>query len=145
MAQTVGRLTALGVSRAAKPGMHPDGGGLYLLVSGAGAKSWTYRYQHQGRERQMGLGSLSAVSLLQARQKAGECRSQRAMGIGDPIQARDAVRAATRPSMTFAQCAQAYRMGLKSDYFMKMEHPKFPRWEVPTTSYFSHFWRIACL
>ena len=107
MARTVGRLTALAVPRIAKPGMHADGGGLYLAVSDAGAKSWIYRFQREGRERQMGLGSLSAVSLAQARQKAAECRSQRADGI-DPIQARAAARAATRAVMTFKEAAKAY-------------------------------------
>jgi hypothetical protein len=37
MARTIGRLTALAV-RGLKPGMHPDGGGLYLQISKAGAR-----------------------------------------------------------------------------------------------------------
>jgi hypothetical protein len=39
MARTVGKLTALKVTRLAEQGMYPDGGGLYLQVTGAGAKS----------------------------------------------------------------------------------------------------------
>jgi hypothetical protein len=31
---------------------------LYLQVTGADAKSWIYRYQHDGKQSQMGLGSL---------------------------------------------------------------------------------------
>jgi hypothetical protein len=80
MAQTVGKLTALRISRPLEPGMYPDGAGLYLQVTSAGAKSWIYRYQLAGKERQMGLGSLSAVSLADARRKAGEARSRRAEG-----------------------------------------------------------------
>jgi hypothetical protein len=34
MAQTVGKLTALKVSRSLDPGMYPDGAGLYLQVTG---------------------------------------------------------------------------------------------------------------
>jgi hypothetical protein len=63
MVQTVGKLTALKISRPLEPGMYPDGGGLYLQVTGRRAKSWIYRYQRGGKERHMGLGSLSAVSL----------------------------------------------------------------------------------
>ena len=70
MARVIGRLTALKVSRAIKHGMYADGGGLYLQVTGTGAKSWIYRYMLHGREREMGLGSLSAVCLADARTKA---------------------------------------------------------------------------
>jgi hypothetical protein len=44
MARQMGRLTALAVSRAKSEGMYADGGGLYLQVTGAGARSWIYRY-----------------------------------------------------------------------------------------------------
>jgi hypothetical protein len=44
MARTVGKLTALKVTRLVDPGMHADGAGLYLQVTGAGAKSWLYRF-----------------------------------------------------------------------------------------------------
>jgi hypothetical protein len=47
--------------------MHADGAGLYLQIAGGGAKSWIYRYQRDGKEDAIGLGSLSAVSLADAR------------------------------------------------------------------------------
>src|SRR6478609_5982819 len=87
MARVIGRLTALRVSRAVKSGMYADGGGLYLQVTGNGAKSWIYRYMLRGREREMGLGSLSAVCLADARTKATECRGLRQEGV-DPIDVR---------------------------------------------------------
>ena len=63
MAQFVGRLTALKVSRTRTPGRYAGGAGLYLQVSGDGdkhvAKSWTYRFKLRGRAREMGLGSPS--------------------------------------------------------------------------------------
>jgi len=41
MTRTVGRLTALRVSRAVgKPGLYADGGGLYLQVTDLGEGSW---------------------------------------------------------------------------------------------------------
>lgn len=115
MARTIGRLTALKVERIKKPGMLCDGGGLNLQVS-AGAdgtirKSWLYRFAADGRERQMGLGSLANVSLAEARERAADARRLREQGI-DPIAQRDAQRAAqclaTAKAMTFDQCAEAY-------------------------------------
>jgi len=89
MARTVGKLTALKVNRDLKPGMYPDGAGLYLQVTGAGAKSWIYRFSLHGKAREMGLGSLSAIALADARAKAAECRRLRQEGI-DPIEERKA-------------------------------------------------------
>lgn len=72
----------------AKPGRHADGQGLYLLVSGTGAKSWLLRVQVQGRRRDIGLGSIAALSLEEARDKARELRKVAKSG-RDPIAARD--------------------------------------------------------
>jgi Arm DNA-binding domain len=74
MARKIGRLTALEASRLSEPGMHPDGGGLYLQNSKTRARSWVLRFKHDGRY--MGLGPCHAVSLADARQKAAEARSQ---------------------------------------------------------------------
>jgi integrase len=111
MARVIGRLTALKVSRATKSGMYADGGGLYLQVTGTGAKSWIYRYMLRGKEREMGLGSLSAVSLADARTKATECRSLRQTGV-DPIEvrksARDQAKLDAAKALTFKEAAVAY-------------------------------------
>src|SRR6266516_2722869 len=114
MARTIHRLSPAAVKNA-NPGMHCDGGGLYLQAvtgaSGAIRKSWLFRFAENGRERQMGLGSLGSVSLAQARDKAAECRRLRQERI-DPIAARDAQRAAAAAenakTMTFDQCAAGY-------------------------------------
>ena len=68
----MGKLTAAFV-RHAKPGRYGDGRGLYLQVIG-GSKTWVLRYEHQKRERWMGLGSVEFVSLAQAREQAFELR-----------------------------------------------------------------------
>ena len=115
MAQTLKRLSAKAVQNAKAmgsiPRFLPDGGGLYLQVSATGTKSWMFRYSINGRERQMGLGSLEAVDLAGARQVAADCRRLRSQGL-DPIQHRDEQRAAARlaaaSSMTFNDCAAAY-------------------------------------
>jgi len=89
MAREMGRLRALAVKRESQPGMHHDGGGLYLQVTAAGAKSWIHRYMLNGRVREMGLGQLHIISLSDARTRAAEYRRQRLDGI-DPIDARKA-------------------------------------------------------
>ena len=77
----ISRLSQLEVANA-KAGMHADGGGLYLQVTRTRAgqlnKSWLFRYSFGGRERQMGLGSLTEVKLTEARQKAAQCRDSSA-------------------------------------------------------------------
>ena len=77
----MGKLTAAQVKHA-KPGRHGDGRGLYLQVIG-GSKTWVLRYEHNKRERWMGLGSVEFVSLAQARespfQRAGFSPSRKPM------------------------------------------------------------------
>jgi integrase len=109
--QRLNRLTALKIVREMTPGLHPDGGGLYLQVSSGGAKSWLFRYEMNGRERQMGLGSLQDVSLQKAREQAGQCRLQRHAG-NDPIEARNAHKARLQleaaRAITFKEAAERY-------------------------------------
>jgi len=111
MARVVNRLSALAVSRARKPGRYPDGGGLYLQVTPQGVRSWTFRFERGGKERQMGLGPLHTITLAEARIKAADCRKQLLDGV-DPIEVRKTAlgRAALAAahSVTFRQCAEAY-------------------------------------
>jgi hypothetical protein len=46
----IGKLKALTVAREKRPGMYGDGGGLWLQVTGAGAKSWIFRYTVSPRD-----------------------------------------------------------------------------------------------
>src|SRR6266481_6534228 len=119
MARQLGRLTALAVSRAKIQGMYADGGGLYLQVTGAGARSWIFRYTLDGRPREMGLGSLNAVTLSEARARAAEARKLKSAGI-DPIGARDGQRAAGRAEaakqVTFKDAAEAYMRAHKAGW-----------------------------
>jgi len=110
MARTTGPLTALKVSRARRPGMYADGGGLYLQVT-EGGRSWIYRYMLNKRAREMGLGPLALYGLSEARALAQDARRLRHQGI-DPIEARRAAREETRldaaKAMTFQECAERY-------------------------------------
>lgn len=87
------------VKNPLKPGLHGDGGNLYLKVDkdrkdGApGAKRWTFIYQFAERRREMGLGALQDVSLERARDLAKVAREQVAAGV-DPKAAREAEEAA---------------------------------------------------
>lgn len=69
----MGKLTELKVKNA-KPGIHGDGGGLYLRVKPSGAKSWVLRVQHMGKREDVGLGGYPVVTLARARDKALELR-----------------------------------------------------------------------
>jgi len=130
MARTIEKLKALQVTREARPGRYPDGGGLYLQVSSTGSKSWVFRYRSNGHlstsgkplSREMGLGSIHDVGLSEARQAAQEARRKLQQGI-DPIEARQTLRAATEAvkskSMTFAEaarkCIAAKQAGWKNE------------------------------
>jgi len=91
--------------------LYHGGGGLYLQVSAGGAKSWIFRFMLDGRSREMGLGAVHAIPLVDARKRAAECHRMRFDGI-DPIEVRRAEREQKKidaaKSMTFDACAAAY-------------------------------------
>jgi hypothetical protein len=91
--------------------MYADGAGLFLQVTGAGGKSWVFRFSLHGKGREMGLGSLSAVSLADARIAANKCRQQRQEGL-DPIEARKARRQQAvldaAKTLTFKEACASY-------------------------------------
>ena len=113
------KLTALAVKNLSKPGYHSDGAGLYLQVSPTGSKSWVFRYSRLGKPHELGLGSLNAVSLANARIKAEELRLQLATGT-DPLLARKQAQLAASleraRAMTFDQCAEAYIKAHRADW-----------------------------
>lgn len=102
-----GQLAALDVKRA-KPGMHGDGGGLWLNVRGEESRSWLFRYTWGKRRREMGLGPYPDVGLAEARTKAQNARRLLREGM-DPIAHRkDAAAAAAGAAMTFREVAALY-------------------------------------
>lgn len=80
-------LTVLMVKTASRPGKYFDGNGLYLRVEQNGTKFWVQRIVILGKRRELGLGSVSLVSLAEAREKALVNRKLAREG-GDPLSAR---------------------------------------------------------
>lgn len=71
----MGKLTANEVKASlSKPGTYSDGDGLFLKVSKTGGASWLLRVQHDGKRRDIGLGSAKLVTLAGVRAKAAEAR-----------------------------------------------------------------------
>ncbi len=80
----MGKLTALKIRSLIEPGRYSDGDGLFLEINGKGAASWVLRVQNKGKRQDIGLGSLKAVSLKDAREAAFLTRKKIAQGI-DPV------------------------------------------------------------
>ena len=93
------RLTAQKVKSITKPGHYSDGGGLLLKVSKYGGKHWILRVQIAKKRRDYGLGSVSMVSLADARHAAHEARRAIRIEGRNPFQERD-----KELAPTFAEC-----------------------------------------
>ena len=107
MARGINRLTVRAVATLTKPGRHADGGNLYLQIAQSGTRQWTFFFQLNGKQREMGLGGAghSGITLSEAREKAIEARRLLAQGI-DPIDARNGVKATAKvASVKFGQFA----------------------------------------
>lgn len=62
----MGRLMPLQIRNLAEPGRYSDGDGLYLQLTGPQKGNWQLRATINGRRRDIGLGSLSFVTLKEA-------------------------------------------------------------------------------
>jgi integrase len=112
-------LSATFVKTTKKVGKYPDGGNLYLQVSGskrrdksvAITKSWIFRYSRFSKDTWLGLGPYPDVSLKAARNLASVEREKLRAGI-DPLSDKRSRRRTARFAevnmMTFADCAEAY-------------------------------------
>ncbi len=80
MARALNKLTVRGVAALKAPGRHADGGGLYLRITTAGARSWVFMTASNGKRAEIGIGPVSSVSLATARRIAGEVREAVAVG-----------------------------------------------------------------
>src|ERR1700732_1383886 len=104
----INRLSARRVATPPNPGRPADGRGLYLKIDKSGAKRWTFMWVRGGRQHEAGLGSIHAVPLAKAREKAAEMRAALADGRDDPIEARQATRAERDGRKTFGDVANAF-------------------------------------
>lgn len=112
MARHINRLTTKGVVGIKAPGLHADGGGLYLQVGPTGSKSWSFVYHWRGRRRQMGLGALLVTTLAEAREAADTARRMVARDI-NPLDER---RKAIVGGKTFGEVADQLIISLKPEW-----------------------------
>ncbi|MAP62345.1 MAG: integrase [Microbacterium sp.] len=96
------RLTAATIRALTKVGMHADGNGLYLKVDASGAKRWVQRIVVNGKRCDLGLGSASLVSLVEARETALQHRKAARAG-EDPL----AAKKLSQAILTFKEAAEA--------------------------------------
>jgi integrase len=98
--------------RAGKPGSHYDGRGLRLEIRGPNSASWATRYQIDGAERWMGLGSARDFSLTEARERNRKLVRQKLADGIDPLLTRRAEHAAklaaAAKSITFAEATRRF-------------------------------------
>jgi integrase len=133
------RLTPLSVTRLRKPGMHPDGNGLYLRIKDGGARSWIFRYKINNGPRYMGLGVAgdppAGVDLMEARRLADIARADKRAGL-DPIAARDARKAEAAATaakhVPFKECAASFHAAHKPSW-RNSKHAK--QWESTMEAY----------
>ena len=111
MVRKTQRLSTRSVLTTGKPGKHADGGGLYLIVDKAGAKRWAFIFRFKGKQREMGLGGIDAVTLSKARQLAEEKRALVQDGI-NPIEHRKQQRA----TPTFGEVADLLIASMASEW-----------------------------
>lgn len=95
VARHINRLTSRSVATLKEPGLHADGGGLYLRIDKppkdkpeqVGAKRWILIFHWRGKRTEMGLGSVNTYDLKDARDLALDARKLVGRGI-NPIEAR---------------------------------------------------------
>lgn len=100
----LGKLTALQVKAAIKPGTYQDGDGLMLVVRSAQSRSWLLRMQVDGKRRDFGLGSAKSVNLAEARAAAVKTRALFSSGV-DPVAKKRADSVARAAIPTFQEAA----------------------------------------
>jgi integrase len=130
VARAIKKLSARQVATIKKEGRHSDGGGLYLVVGPGASRRWVFLFRWHGKLKEMGLGSLTAVSLAEARERAAEARRTLA-NKRNPIEERRA-RQATGDGTTFGIFADDLVESLASG-FRNEKHKA--QWAMTLTHY----------
>jgi integrase len=144
MAAQINRLKATSI-KTKPPGMHADGGSLYLLVKADGkSRSWIFRYRDRvtGKLRDMGLGPAWDVSLAEARERASNLRRMLRDG-QDPLAIKHAQKAQARTlhekRMPFGRCAELYIETHRSGW----KNPKHAaQWSATLSTYCQPVWAL---
>jgi len=93
-----------------------DGGGLFLMVTPTGGKLWRFKYRYDGKQKLLAFGTYPEISLLDARKRRDEARSQLAHDI-DPGAVRKAQKQAnTEATETFEIIAREWHERFKSNW-----------------------------
>ena len=86
-----------------------DSGGLSLVVSRAGTKTWRWKYRFHGREKQLTIGRYPAISLAEARKARDRARELLAQGLDPSAEKRRAKTETALASLdTFERVARAW-------------------------------------
>ncbi len=124
MARSINRLSDRTVKAIVKSGRHGDGGNLFLIVdrlppnaelNAKPAKRWAFIFRWDGRLKEMGLGSLNAVPLAEARKLAGEYRGLLARNV-NPIEARRDEERQRTAARTFGEVAHQFHETRKASW-----------------------------
>lgn len=94
-----------------------EGNGFTIRVMPTGAKAWLYRYDFDGRRRELHLGVYPEVSLKDARSRFEEARKKVKNGI-DVVAAVDAAKLERKLTPTVSQFAEEYYADIE-------KHPKY--------------------
>ena len=113
MAREINRLHTRQVPNLTDPGLHADGGGLYLRVNPGnnekpGSRQWVLIYNFKGKRREMGLGGLTKeFGLVEARKEASAQRRLLVEG-KDPLAEKEAKAKAEAEARAAAEAAAAF-------------------------------------
>ena len=144
MAAQINRLKTTNI-KTKPPGMHADGGSLYLLVKADGKnRSWIFRYRDRitSKLRDMGLGPAWDVGLSEARERASELRRMLRDG-QDPMAVKHALKAEARTQhekrMAFGRCAELYIEVHRSGW----KNPKHAaQWDSTLRTHCEPIWKL---
>jgi integrase len=143
------KLNALKIKSLSAVGMHSDGNGLHLKIqlskrTNALNKSWIFRWGAQGKNT-MGLGSITDLSLADARAKTLKCKKLVASGL-NPRDERDKVKAeikaAQAHSITFEKASKEY-IKTQSEAWTNDKHTQ--QWTNTLSTYaFPKIGKVPC-
>ena len=116
---------------SSKPPKLTDGRGLYVLLTPAGQRWWSFKYRFAGKEKLLSLGVYPDVSLKQARDKCEEVRKLVAAG-NDPSAARQAEKRAVREAAAndFEAVAREWLENIRGDWSPQHHSDSLKRFEM---------------
>ncbi len=114
LARALNKLTTRKVAALKEPGRHSDGGGLYLRITPAGARSWVFMTAVGGKRKEIGLGAERAIGLGAARKLVDQMREAAVLG-RDPRSVLESD-APVKIIPTFGEYSDAYIASVESGW-----------------------------